>query len=73
VTLLGRFLKDSIADIDIGAYAGSVEVAASKDVILGVVFRGGVLVEVWVEAVTSAVSAGLLSMGVSSSAIKSSK
>ena len=48
-------------------------VAASKDVILGVVFEGGVLVEVWVEVVTSAVSAGLASMGVSTSAIKSSK
>jgi hypothetical protein len=46
VTLLGRFLKDSIADINIGAYTGSVEVAASKDIILGVVFGGGVLAEV---------------------------
>ena len=53
---------------------GLVEVvAALKDVILGIVFRGRVLVEVWVDAVTSAVSAGLPSMGVSSSAIKSSK
>ena len=47
-------------------------VAASKDLILSI-FSGGVLAEVWVEAVTSAVSAGLPSMGVSSSAIKSSK
>ena len=47
-------------------------VAASKDLILGV-FSRGVLVEVWVEVVTSAVSAGLPSIGVSSSAIKSSK
>ena len=46
--------------------------AALKDLILGV-FSGGVLAEVWVEAVTSAVSAGLPSMGVLSSAIKSSK
>ena len=46
VTLLGRFLKDFIADVDIGACAGSVEVAALKDVILGVVFGGGVLAEV---------------------------
>jgi len=51
-------------------------VAALKDLILDV-FSGGVLakawVEVWVEAVTSVVSAGLPSMGVLSSAIKSSK
>ena len=46
VTLLGRFLKDPIVDINIGAYTGSVEVAALKDVILGVVFGGGVLAEV---------------------------
>ena len=46
VTLLGRFLKDSIADINIGACTGLAEVAALKDVILGVVFGGGVLVEV---------------------------
>ena len=53
---------------------GLVEVvAALKDVILGIVFGGRVLAEVWVDAVTSAVSAGLPSMGVSSSAIKSSK
>ena len=52
---------------------GLVEVAALKDVILGIVFGGGVLVEVEVEAVTSAVLAGLLSIGISSSAIKSSK
>ena len=72
--ILGRFLKDFITDIDIGACTGSVEVvAALKDVILSVVFGGRVLVEVWVDAVTSAVSAGLPSMGVSSSAIKSSK
>ena len=45
--LLGRFLEDFVVDIDIGAYAGSVEVvAALKDVILGVVFRRGVLAEV---------------------------
>ena len=47
-------------------------VAASKDLILDV-FSGGVLAEAWVEAVTSAVSAGLPSIGVLSSAIKSSK
>ena len=46
VTLLGCFLKDSIVDINIGAYIGSVEVAALKDIILGVVFGGGVLAEV---------------------------
>jgi len=46
-------------------------VAALKDVILGIVFRGRVLAEV--DTVTSAVSAGLPSIGVSSSAIKSSK
>ena len=46
MTLLSRFLKDSIVDINIGACAGLVEVAASKDVILGVVFGGGVLAEV---------------------------
>jgi hypothetical protein len=48
-------------------------VATSKDVILGVVFRRGVLAEVWIEVVASAVSAGLPSMGISSLAIKSSK
>jgi hypothetical protein len=48
-------------------------VAALKDVILGIVFGGRVIAEVWVDVVTSAVSAGLPSIGVSSSAIKSSK
>ena len=47
-------------------------VATSKDLILDI-FSRGVLVEVWVEAVISAVLAGQLSIGVSSSAIKSSK
>ena len=46
VTLLGRFLKDSIIDINIGAYTGLVEIAALKDIILGIVFGGGVLAEV---------------------------
>ena len=72
--ILSRFLEDFTTDIDIGAYVGSVEaVAALKDVILGIVFRGRVLAEVWVDAVTSAVLAGLPFMGVLSSAIKSSK
>ena len=72
--LLSRFLKDFIIDINIGAYTGSVEVvAALKDIILGIVFRRGVLAEVWIEVVASAVSAGLPSIGVLLLAIKSSK
>ena len=73
IIIISRFFKDFIIDINIGTCTGSVEVAALKNVILGTVFGGGVLVEVWVEVVISAVSAGLLSIGISSSVIKSSK
>ena len=46
ITLFSHFLKDFIADINIGTYTGLVKLAALKDIILGVVFRGGVLAEV---------------------------
>ena len=74
IIIISRFFKDFIIDINIGTCTGLVEVvAALKDVILGIVFGGRVLAEVWVDTVTSAVSVGLPFMGVSSSAIKSSK
>ena len=53
---------------------GLVEVVTTlKDIILGIVFRRGVLAEVWIEVVASAVSAGLPSIGVLLLTIKSSK